>query len=108
MKKLYLILILLLAYFSSSSQEILSSAGDEITSQSGSVNWTIGEPITFTMENQDYVVTQGFQQPIAAFPIPTLSEWGLIILFFCFIIIGRLSISKISITSQHKGRQYLN
>ncbi len=44
--------------------EIVASAGDYFSNTTGSLSWTLGEPITSTENSTDYSLTQGFQQPI--------------------------------------------
>jgi len=45
------------------SPEVISSAGDVLTSSGGSVSYTIGEPVSETFSATPNILTQGFQQP---------------------------------------------
>ncbi|HQP03251.1 MAG TPA: T9SS type A sorting domain-containing protein [Bacteroidales bacterium] len=46
------------------SQEVISNAGGSAENQSIIVSYTIGEPIVETFNSDDFIVTQGFNQPI--------------------------------------------
>jgi len=48
----------------SNAQDLISTGGDFFQQQSGSISFTIGEPIIETVENEDsdITLTQGFQQ----------------------------------------------
>ncbi len=61
MKKRIWILPLILSssYF---SQEVISCAGKEYNSNGIALSWTIGEPVTSTINNGNTILTQGFQQ----------------------------------------------
>lgn len=43
--------------------ELISSEGGFLTSSSGSISYSIGEPITETFAGTTHILTQGFQQP---------------------------------------------
>ena len=60
-KKLILMIVLFSAIISTKAQEVVSSSGDYQETSSGSLSWTIGEPITETATNGN-ILTQGFQQ----------------------------------------------
>jgi len=66
MKKYFtLILLLQLCLFSfgqSISSEVVATAGDLNESRGYSLSWTIGESVTETFQNDNYLITQGFQQ----------------------------------------------
>ncbi|MFL5762863.1 MAG: T9SS type A sorting domain-containing protein [Bacteroidia bacterium] len=47
----------------STSPDVIASAGDHFISASGSVSWTIGEPVTDTYASPANILTKGFQQP---------------------------------------------
>ncbi|HOY39504.1 MAG TPA: hypothetical protein PLK75_09415, partial [Bacteroidales bacterium] len=64
MKKAVLIALTVVASNLLFSQEVISNAGCSAENQSISVNYTIGEPIVETFNSDDFVVTQGFNQPI--------------------------------------------
>lgn len=57
----FLFSFVILVHQSVTAQEIISSVGDHFTSGSGSLSWTLGEPVTETFGN-GYIFTQGFQQ----------------------------------------------
>ena len=46
------------------SPDVVASAGDHFTSPSGSVSWTIGEPVTDTYYGATNILTKGFHQPV--------------------------------------------
>lgn len=45
------------------SPDVIASAGDYFSNTSGSVSWTLGEPMGETYTSTNNIVTQGFQQP---------------------------------------------
>lgn len=45
------------------SPEVIASAGDSYTNASGSISWTLGEPMGETYSSANNILTQGFQQP---------------------------------------------
>ena len=76
-----------------SSQEVLISVGGYTESGSGSVSWSIGEPVIETLSGTGGVMTQGMQQPTASTtllsePVPTLGEWGLVICTLMILIVS--------------------
>jgi hypothetical protein len=91
-KKNNLILIVFALIFSKNlySQEILSTSGDEFTTSSMQLSWTLGETMIETYSQSSIVLTQGFHQgilnvsvieesnlngmSISAFPNPA-SDW---------------------------------
>ncbi len=44
------------------AQEVISTAGNQGETTSGSLNWTVGEPVIVTISNGTNTLTQGFQQ----------------------------------------------
>ena len=44
------------------AQEVVSTAGSHGETTSGSLSWTVGEPIIETITNESNTLTQGFQQ----------------------------------------------
>lgn len=44
-------------------QQVISSAGSYFENENLSVSFTIGEPVIATFQNNDIILTQGFQQP---------------------------------------------
>jgi len=49
-------------FFGYNAQEIISTQGDYFTNGTGSLSWTIGEPITETYSSASNDLSQGFQQ----------------------------------------------
>ena len=83
------------------SQAVVSSAGGDAAGTGGSMNWTIGEPISFTLGSTEGYVTQGFHQPAQSIlspepiePIPTLGEWSLVILALLLMTIGAVAVQN--------------
>ena len=60
----YRLLLIFFVFYSSSlfSQEVVSSQGDSYTNSGGSLDFTIGEVVTFTGSNIENILTQGFHQ----------------------------------------------
>ena len=77
--KYYLVFTFLIFSHLSSSQEVISSAGN--TSEAGGMilSWTIGEGVISTLGNDDTEITQGFHQPLIVDVIPTSLEKGLLL-----------------------------
>lgn len=53
--------LFILLYQAGMAQEVISSSGSFDSNTSGSLSWTLGEPVTETFGN-GYILTQGFQQ----------------------------------------------
>jgi hypothetical protein len=69
------------------AQQITATSGNNYSNSSGSISYTIGEPVTVTLQAENAILTQGFQQgeisvniiyvdptssiEITAFPNPT-------------------------------------
>ena len=63
MKMRYILIGLLsILVFISNAQDLISTGGDFFQMESGSISFTIGEPIIETLGNEDHILTQGFQQ----------------------------------------------
>jgi len=61
--KHYLFILLMLLYSTSlQAQEVVTTAGSYGETTSGSLSWTIGEPIIETLTDGTNTLTQGFQQ----------------------------------------------
>ena len=60
-RRIGLIIMLFSAVVSTKAQKVVSSGGDYQETSSGSLSWTIGEPVVGTVSNGN-VITQGFQQ----------------------------------------------
>jgi hypothetical protein len=69
MRKIFFLTIM---YFSAiaclnaqaATPEVIASAGDHYTFPSGSIAWTIGEPVSDTYAGNNFIITKGFHQPI--------------------------------------------
>lgn len=48
----------------SRAQEIIATVGNYFENSNGSIEFTIGEPVTATLSKNDIVLTQGFHQPV--------------------------------------------
>ena len=62
MKHNLFLLFSLLLVNSCFAQELISTAGDFNQSTNYLVSWSIGEPVTETFHDNDYLLTQGFHQ----------------------------------------------
>jgi hypothetical protein len=66
MKNLFLIVTVFIFSFKLSAQqtgpEVVASGGDYQENGGIKLSWTLGEIVTETAENQDVILTQGFQQ----------------------------------------------
>lgn len=62
MKHYLLILLIALCATSLRAQEVVSTAGSYGETTSGSLSWTIGEPVIETITDGTNTLTQGFQQ----------------------------------------------
>ena len=51
------------AHAQSVSPDVIATAGDFYSNASGSVSWTLGEPMGETYTSTNNILTQGFQQP---------------------------------------------
>jgi hypothetical protein len=54
------------------SQNVISNAGNYYNSADFSVSWTVGQPVINTLESNNIIVTQGFQQ--SKFSISKIEE----------------------------------
>lgn len=62
--KLLLVLLLMLASSKFvASQEVVATAGGFFESDNLSLSWTLGETVVETFETDNFILTQGFQQP---------------------------------------------
>jgi hypothetical protein len=62
MKHYLLILLIALCSTFLQAQEVVTTAGSYGETTSGSLSWTIGEPVIETITNETNTLTQGFQQ----------------------------------------------
>lgn len=54
--------LITIIFISSNAQDLISTAGDFFKKPSGSISFTIGEPIIETVGDDNHILTQGFQQ----------------------------------------------
>ncbi len=71
MKRLLLILIVVRISLAGISQEIITSSGDYYSNEDITLEWTIGEGVTETYEENEIILNQGFQQNIEIIQLPT-------------------------------------
>lgn len=65
MKPFYLLLFclsFLLANSQSIERDVIAAAGEHFVAPTFSLSWTLGEPVSETIGNDDIVLTQGFHQ----------------------------------------------
>lgn len=62
-RHLFLILILSCAALPLQSQQLMGTAGSQGISAGIHLSWSLGEPLTQTLQGSSNVITQGFQQP---------------------------------------------
>lgn len=65
MRRLFLMVLLVLPcqiYCQSNNSSVISNGGGCISNSQVYASWTIGEPVTGTIQNNSYCFTQGFQQ----------------------------------------------
>lgn len=48
--------------FLTNAQQVVGSSGNSIQSNECTLNWTLGEPVSFVIIGENYCLTQGFQQ----------------------------------------------
>ncbi|MFA6572426.1 MAG: T9SS type A sorting domain-containing protein [Bacteroidota bacterium] len=96
MKSLILFLLFVLScqtYCQSINSSVIANGGDYLLNSQVFASWTIGEPVTGTIQNNSYCFTQGFQQSrifltpvdenlpdkcfIKAYPIPASNQINL-------------------------------
>jgi len=89
MKRLLIIINTLVLGFYANAQEVVASGGGTAVGEDVTISYTIGETVTETFTNDDYILSQGFQQGIVinkveivnvpsievnVFPNPTANE----------------------------------
>jgi hypothetical protein len=75
LNRLFIVLILISLGMNVRAQELVSSAGGMYSDAQLNVSWTIGESVIETFTGENYVLTQGFQQPgLALVGIENLDE----------------------------------
>ncbi len=62
MKTILFLTVFFLSINNLFSQEVIATGGDYYGNSNISVSWTIGEPVTETINNGTNILTQGFQQ----------------------------------------------
>ncbi len=62
MRVLFTLILSLTSYFIA-AQELITPSANEQSNESISISWSLGEVVVETLANQDYALTQGFQQP---------------------------------------------
>ena len=75
MKKITILLLFILFTSQLMAQEVVASSGTSISNANGSIDFTIGEAIIFTLTDTSNTLTQGFQQP--DFGILAVSDFDL-------------------------------
>lgn len=70
------------------AQYSVNAAGGNIFGVGGSASYSVGQIFYTTIGSNGTTVAQGVQQAAQMQIIPTMSEWGFIILLLLFIIIG--------------------
>ncbi len=64
MKNTLIILVfVVLSAWAAKAQQVVATTGGYFESASGSVSFTVGEPVIATFQNNEIILTQGFQQP---------------------------------------------
>ena len=83
------------------SQEVLSSGGGYEVTTSGSLSWSIGEPVIETLSGTGGVMTQGMHQPNVGssvvaepVPVPTFGEWGMVICMMLLLIVSVVALRE--------------
>jgi hypothetical protein len=96
MRRLFFIVLFVFPcqiYCQSNNCSVISNGGDYISNSQVYASWTIGEPVTGTIQNNSYCFTQGFQQSrifltsvdenlpdkcsIKAYPVPASNQINL-------------------------------
>lgn len=67
MKKILLFFCVLVAFNNATAQilspEVISPSGTSMSNGTTTLDWTLGEPATATLDNPQNAITQGFHQP---------------------------------------------
>jgi hypothetical protein len=64
MKNTLIILVfVVLSAWAAKAQQVVATTGGYFESASGTVSFTVGEPVIATFQNNEVILTQGFQQP---------------------------------------------
>lgn len=62
MKKNYLLFLVIISFFKGYGQFVVSNSGSSFVNSNIKLDYTIGEVLTSTLDNNGYLVTQGFHQ----------------------------------------------
>ena len=91
-KTILLFTIILSFSFSGLAQTSVNAAGGEATGPGGQASYALGQVFFTTIGGNGTTASQGVQQPYIQplVAIPTMSEWGFMVLILCFMIIGVL------------------
>lgn len=92
------VVLILFCTISPYAQSTISSGGETIVLPGGAtLQTTIGESVVLTIEDENNVFTQGQQQPdpLEPQPIPTMGEWGILILLLILMNVGIIVIKDI-------------
>jgi hypothetical protein len=72
MKTLFLLFVIIapaIGMSQSISNSVVASSGSYYANGQFSVNWTLGEPMTYTYSSSNVIITQGFQQNHKFIPV---------------------------------------
>jgi hypothetical protein len=61
-RTLLLLLFIIIAHFPALCQQVIGSAGGYHHQANKTISWTLGEIAIVTLESENYILTQGFQQ----------------------------------------------
>lgn len=92
---LFLIVLICGFPYVSYPQSTLSAGGETIILPGGgTLQTTVGESVVLTIESDNFVFTQGQQQPdpLEVQAIPTMGEWGIMILLLLLLNIAVVAI----------------
>jgi hypothetical protein len=70
------------------SQESVNAAGGDAMGAGGTASYSVGQVVYTTIGENGTTVAQGVQQAYQPEAIPTMSEWGIMIMLLLFIIIA--------------------
>ena len=77
-KKILLLIVLILSSTILFSQETVSTAGEQLNTSQAKINFTIGEPVIYSLNSGSNTVLNGYQQPhlkIDAISIQETENW---------------------------------
>ncbi len=76
------------------AQRSVNAGGGDAIGAGGTASFSIGQIFYTTIGNNGTTVAQGVQQASQLQAIPTMSEWGFMILMLLFVIIGVQSLKS--------------